>query len=185
MFRALKAIFWETAEIVLVALAIILPIRFFLVQPFFVRGQSMEPTFSDGDYLVIDEISYRFRQPQRGEVVVFKFPGKTQDFYIKRIIGLPGETVEIRAGKVRIYNQDHPSGFTLNEPYLSSNLQRDENMRPVRLGEDEYFVLGDNRRASYDSRRWGTLKKDHIIGRVWIRPWPPVEPFLFAAPEYE
>lgn len=183
MFRALKAIFWETAEIVLVAMAIILPIRYFLVQPFFVRGQSMEPTFSDGDYLVIDEISYRFREPERGEVIVFRFPGNERDFYIKRVIGLPGETVEIKAGKVRIYNSAHPSGLTLKEPYLPANLPTEGDLR-VRLGEYEYFVLGDNRRSSYDSRRWGTLKKKEIIGRVWIRPWPIGENFLFEAPQY-
>ena len=183
MFRALKAIFWETAEIILIALAIILPIRYFLVQPFFVRGQSMEPTFSDGDYLIIDEISYRFREPQRGEVIVFKFPDNPMDFYIKRAIGLPGETVEIKAGRVRIYNSGYPSGFALNESYLPANLQTDGDLR-VRLGEDEYFVIGDNRRSSYDSRRWGTLQKREIIGRVWIRPWPPAQPFLFEAPQY-
>lgn len=183
MFRALKAVFWETVEIILIAMAIILPIRYFLVQPFFVRGQSMEPMFSDGDYLVIDEISYRFREPERGEVIVFKFPGNERDFYIKRVIGLPGETVEIKAGRVRIASSDYPSGFALNESYLPANLQTDGDLR-VRLGEDEYFVLGDNRRSSYDSRKWGTLKKDEIIGRVWIKPWPVGQTFFFEAPQY-
>jgi signal peptidase I len=183
MFRTLKYLFWETVEVVLIALAIILPIRYFLMQPFFVRGQSMEPSFADGDYLIVDEISYRFRDPQRGEVVVFRFPGNERDFYIKRVIGLPGETVEIKAGKVRIYNNNHPLGFVLNEPYLPSGIQTDGNVR-VHLGNDEYFVLGDNRPFSYDSRRWGTLKRKDIIGRVWLRPWPIEPPFVFETPSY-
>ncbi len=183
MFKSLKSLFFEILEIVIIALAIIIPIRYFLVQPFFVRGQSMEPTFHDGDYLVVDEITYRFREPQRGEVVVFRFPGNPADFYIKRIIGLPGEIVEIKAGKIRIYNSDYPSGFLLEEPYLPRNLKTEGNVR-TQLGDNEYFVLGDNRGASYDSRKWGTVQRRNIIGRVWLRAWPPVEPFIFRAPAY-
>jgi signal peptidase I len=183
MPRAIKAIFWETIEIVLIAMAIILPIRYFLVQPFFVRGQSMEPAFHDGDYLVVDAISYRFREPERGEVVVLRTPDDLRDYYIKRLIGLPGEIVDIRNGRVKIYSPSHPAGFILNEPYLHPDMLTGGNVRRV-LGEDEYFVLGDNREASHDSRNWGTLKRGDIIGRVWIRPWPIGDQFLIEAPTY-
>lgn len=183
MLRALKPLLLETLEVVLIAMVIILPIRYFLVQPFFVRGQSMEPTFHDGDYLVIDEISYRFREPQRGEVVVFRFPGNPLDHYIKRLIGLPSETVQIQAGQVRISNAANPAGFILREDYLKPNMLTDGDLH-VRLGPDEYFVLGDNRVASYDSRRWGVLEAGKISGRVWIRPWPIGQQFLIGAPNY-
>lgn len=183
MFRQLKVFFWETAEVILISLAIILPVRYFLVQPFFVKGQSMEPTFADGDYLVIDEISYRFREPSRGETVVFRFPQDSSQFYIKRVLGLAGETVEIRGGVVRIFNQEYPNGFTLRESYLPRQERTEGDLR-VRLGPDEYFVLGDNRRASYDSRRWGSVSKQDIIGRVWLRPWPITQNAVFGAPAY-
>ena len=131
----------------------------------------MEPVFSDGDYLIIDEVSFRFREPDRGEVIVFRFPQAPSQFYIKRVIGLPGETVEIRDGKVRIYSAGDPSGFFLPEPYLAPGERTDGDLS-VKVGQDEYFVLGDNRQASYDSRRWGMVPKIDIIGRVWVRPWP-------------
>jgi signal peptidase I len=183
MFRTLKYLFWETVEVVLIALAIILPIRYFLMQPFFVRGQSMEPNYHDGDYLIVDEVSYRFREPERGEVVVFRFPANPRDYYIKRVIGLPGETIEIKAGRVKIYNALHPDGFILQESYLRPSLLTDGDIY-LKLGDDDYFVLGDNRIASYDSRRWGTLKRKDIIGRVWLRLWPLGQPILFEAPQY-
>lgn len=186
MARQIKIIFWETLEVVLVSLAIILPIRYFLVQPFFVRGQSMVPMFTNGDYLVIDEISYRFRTPERGEVVVFKFPKDTSEFYIKRIIGLPGETVEIRGGGVVISNASSPAGFSLDESYLPHGLRTEPKRQArVTLGAGEYFVLGDNRTSSYDSRDWGPVPRSDIIGRVWLRPWPLSDTVLFEAPLYE
>jgi signal peptidase I len=181
--KAIKSFILEVIEIFVISAAIILPIRYFLVQPFFVRGQSMEPMFSSDDYLVVDEISYRFREPKRGEVIVFKFPGNEKDYYIKRIIGLPGEIVEIKSGKVKIYNKDHPEGFVLNESYLPAGTTTEGDIRRS-LGDDEYFVMGDNRRASYDSRRWGAVKRREIVGRVWVRLWPLNHPFIFAAPEY-
>jgi len=131
----------------------------------------------------VDEVSFRFRPPQRGEVVVFRFPRRTSEFYIKRLIGLPGETVEIAGGKVRIYNDQFPAGFSLEENYLGPTA-RTEGFLRVTLGKDEYFVLGDNRQASYDSRRWGVLPREDIIGRVWLRPWPIPEATIFAAPNY-
>ena len=115
------AFIWETAKVVVVSLAIIIPIRYFLVQPFFVKGASMEATFDDGNYILIDEISYRFRDPARGEVVVFRFPEDKTQFFIKRIIGLPEETVEIKNDQIIIHNKQHPEGFVLNENPLGQS----------------------------------------------------------------
>lgn len=160
---------WEIIKIVIIALAIVIPIRYFLFQPFLVKGQSMEPNFEDGDYLIVDEISYRLRDPQRGEVIVFKSPQDLSQRFIKRIIGLPGETIEIKNGKVKIF-QDNQSQI-LDEKYLSFSVYTSGDIRVV-LGENEYFVLGDNRDFSFDSRRFGPLSAKKIIGRVFLRAWP-------------
>ena len=151
-FRETGDFLWETIKIVVVSLLIILPIRFFIIQPFFVRGESMHPSFGDKDYLIIDELSYRFDNPQRGEVIVFRFPQDPSQYYIKRIIGMPEETVEVKDGKVFIYNKDNPLGKELRERYLEESTSGD---MKIKLDDNEYFVLGDNRDASSDSRRWG------------------------------
>lgn len=174
---------WEITKIVIIALIIVVPIRYFLFQPFFVKGQSMEPNFENGDYLIIDEISYRFGDPQRGEVVVFKYPNNPSQRYIKRIIGLPGETIEIKNGQVMISNEKEEE--VLNESdYLSLSTFTSGNIEVI-LFENEYFVLGDNRAASSDSRRWGSLTRDDIIGRVFIRAWPLPALAKFEVPTYE
>src|SRR4030043_643725 len=162
---------WEIFKIFVVSLAIIIPIRYFLIQPFFVQGASMEPNYEDGQYLIIDEITYRFREPERGEVIVFKYPQNPSEFFIKRIIGLPGETLKISGSQIIIENESNPDGFILDE---SSYLKNIPNMgqETLILKNDEYFVLGDNRSASFDSRRWGALPKRDIIGKVWIKAWP-------------
>lgn len=131
----------------------------------------MEPSFEDGDYLLIDEISYRFNQPERGDVIIFRYPQDTSQFFIKRIIGLPEETMEIKNNKVIIYNKKTPQGFPLEEEYLSLNQQTLGDM-VVKLDDNDYFVLGDNRLQSSDSRRWGLVNKSLIVGRAFLRPWP-------------
>ncbi|MEK9174571.1 MAG: signal peptidase I [Patescibacteria group bacterium] len=176
-----KDFVWETIKIVVVSLLIILPIRFFIIQPFFVRGESMVPSFNDKDYLIIDEISYRFNKPQRGEVVVFRFPQEPSQYYIKRIIGLPEETVEIKEGLVKVYNRERPLGFELREKYLAENTPGDVK---IKLDDNEYFVLGDNRDASSDSRRWGPLGQHLIIGRAWLRIWPVSQAGEIQSPIY-
>lgn len=164
--------FWELIKVFLLAMVIIVPIRYFLVQPFFVRGASMEPNFYDGEYLVIDELSYYLRDVRRGEVIVFRFPNNRSQFFIKRVIGLPGETVRISDGGVVIESKDFLQGVILDESqYLSDNV-RTGGQTTTKLGEEEYFVLGDNRTASSDSRSWGVLTKDEIVGRAWIRAFP-------------
>ncbi len=168
-FKESGGFIWETAKVVALSLLIILPIRYFIIQPFFVRGESMIPSFNDKDYLIVDEISYRMGEPKRGEGIVFRFPQDPSQYYIKRIIGLPEETMEIKDGIIVIYNRDNPAGFTLKEPYLTETTTG--NVK-IKLDEREYFVLGDNRDASSDSRRWGPLYRHLIVGRAWLRVWP-------------
>ncbi|MBI4359150.1 MAG: signal peptidase I [Candidatus Nealsonbacteria bacterium] len=174
---------WEVAKIVIVALAIVLPIRYFIFQPFIVKGQSMEPNFQEGNYLIIDELSYRLRSPQRGEVVVFKYPYNPSQRYIKRIIGLPGETLEIRDEKVAIFDSDANEMILQENTYLPPGDTTLGNLR-LTLKENEYFVLGDNRLSSSDSRSWGVLPREKIIGRVLFRLWPPAEATEINLPAY-
>ena len=163
--------FIEVLKVAVVSLAIIVPVRYFLIQPFVVRGSSMETNFSSGDYLIIDEISYRFSQPQRGDTIVFKYPKNPAQYYIKRIIGLPGERVQISDGGVIVYNGAYPGGIELEEFYLAEEIKTPGNIDQT-LGSDEYFVLGDNRDASSDSRVWGPVPKKLIVGRSIVRLWP-------------
>ena len=180
--KGLFSFIWEMAKIVILAAIIVVPIRYFLFQPFFVKGASMEPNFETGDYLIIDEFSYRVRDPQRGEVVVFKYPNDPSQRYIKRIIGLPTETVIIDSGKVAVLDQW--GGRVLEESeYLSSSIYTPGDVQ-VTLEEDEYFVLGDNRVSSSDSRRWGPLAGEYIIGRALIRAWPFVALAKIEVPQY-
>ena len=156
----------------LVALGLALFIRFFIAAPYVVSGASMEPNFDNWHYLIIDRVSYRFETPQRGDVIVFDLPQDTSRSLIKRVIGLPGETVVLKGQSVTIVNAEHPDGFTLEEPYLdSANLGGSNNMT-VTLEKDQFFVLGDNRRVSADSRIWGTLPRKDIVGRVFLRLFP-------------
>ena len=169
---------WEIAKIVIIAAVIVIPIRYFLFQPFFVRGQSMDPNFENGDYLIIDEITYRFRGPERGEVIVFKYPQDPSNRFIKRVIGLPGEVIEIKDGKITI-NGD----LILNEEYLPSDLLTSGDIY-ITLEDGEYFILGDNRPYSFDSRRFGPLSEEYIIGRVFLRAWPINSISKFEVPAY-
>lgn len=173
----------ETAEVALVAIITVLVIRNFLVQPFLVSGASMEPNFSSGDYLLIDEITYAVREPQRGEVIVFHYPKDESTYYIKRIIGLPGETVGLDNGKITIFNNEFPNGFSLGENYLPVGTQTSSEKKII-LKNTEYFVLGDNRSASFDSRSWGNLDKKEIVGVVRLRLWPVNKVMAFERPVY-
>lgn len=177
-----KTFLIEVIKIVVLAAVIVLPIRYFLFQLFFVQGISMQPNFENGDYLIIDEITYRFRTPQRGEVIVFKYPKNPSQSYIKRIIGLPGETIEIKESRIMIVNGKGAQILDETE-YLSQDLETLGNIR-VSLSENEYFVLGDNRDFSFDSRRWGVLPREYIVGKVYLRAWPFVALAKFEAPSY-
>ncbi len=185
-------IFWEMIKVVLWVVLIIVPLRVFLVQPFFVQGASMEPNFEDKEYLIVNELGYKttnvgfnygqkdihfftvnpFKEMKRDEVVVFRYPKNPSVFYIKRIIGLPGEKIEISNNQVKISNWENPNGFVLNE---SAYLQAGEETmgeQTINLTDQEYFVMGDNRKYSSDSRSWGPVPVNDVIGKVILRAWP-------------
>lgn len=183
--------FFELVKIIIWSLIIIVPIRMFLFQPFFVKGISMETNFYDGEYLIINELGFKetkisiagkelftvenFRDFNRGDVVVFHYPNNPKDFFIKRLIGLPGEKIEIKSNRIKIYNNEFPDGFILDESdYLTENFQSTncEGKCVFELEEEEYFVLGDNRSHSSDSRSWGKLEQSFVVGRVLLRAWP-------------
>lgn len=172
---------WEVLEVALIALATVFLIRTFLVQPFLVSGASMEPSFSDGNYLLVDELTYRFREPKRGEVVVFKSPAG-DSYFIKRIIGLPGEEVQIKQGVVTVFTNDNQT-INLKEPYLLPGTRTAGDIE-FTLKTGQYFVLGDNRGYSFDSRSWGSLESEKIIGLVRLRLWPVNKVMAFEAPVY-
>ncbi len=176
----------ELFKVALCSFLAIFVIRYFLFKPFYVKGASMEPTFYEREYLIIDELTYRFQNPKRGEVVVFEPPNNSREFYIKRIIGLPGETVKFVSGDVIIFNSEFPKGYKLDESmYLQGNEKPNETI-VLKLGSDEYFVLGDNRLVSSDSRRFGPIKRNAVVGRVWLRGWPLDRVGLvFRTPKYE
>jgi signal peptidase I len=179
--QAVIEFFWEMIRVAVISLAIILPVRYFLIQPFYVKGASMEPNFFDHEYLIIDEISYRFNEPERGDIIVFKYPKDNKQYFIKRIIGLPGEHVRIDNDGVYI------NDIKLSENYLDSGT---ETLLPLRgygdvvLAQDEYFLLGDNRSQSLDSRVFGPITKNLIVGRTWIRGWPFNRITVFNSPSY-
>jgi signal peptidase I len=180
--------FLEMAKMFILALVIIAPIKMFVLQPFIVRGISMEPNFEESQYLVVDEFGYKntpiglfgktffniqpSKQFDRYDIVVFRAPNDKKEFYIKRVIGLPGETVEIENGVVTIYNNEYPEGRVLDESaYLPEGRKTNGSMK-VTLADDEYYVLGDNRGHSSDSRMFGPRNEDDMIGKVVLRAWP-------------
>jgi signal peptidase I len=163
---------WEIIKFALLALVIVIPIRTFIAQPFIVSGNSMVPTFENNEYLIVDEISYRIHEPERGDVIIFRYPKDPSKFFIKRIIGLPGETLTINGQKITVKNESHPEGFTVDEPYVKNQAT---NELTVTLPEGQYFVMGDNRSASSDSRVWGNVPEKNIIGRAFLRVLPIAE----------
>jgi len=176
---------FELVKVVVISLAIIIPVRYYLIQPFYVKGASMEPNFYDKEYLIIDEISYRFHEPARGDIIVFKYPRNPEEYFIKRVIGLPGERIQIKDGSAYVYNQENPLGVKLEEPYLpSGDRTYGLNEEIITLGASEYYVLGDNRNSSKDSRSFGPVDKSLITGRVLLRGWPFSRIDVFSAPQY-
>src|SRR3990167_1865452 len=163
--------YWkELIKLIFLSFLIVVPFRIYIAQPFIVDGASMDPTFTTGDYLIVDELTYHFKTPERGSVLIFKYPRDPRKSFIKRVIGLPGERISIANGKVTITNVEHPDGFLLDEPYVE--LSKKDNSDFI-LGAKEYFVLGDNRLASLDSRIWGPVPEKNIVGRPLIRFFPP------------
>jgi len=178
----------EMVRVLILACVIIIPVRVFLFQPFFVEGASMKPNFENGEYLVINEFGYKqtdvgvgdlsffrvkpFQELERQEVAVFRYPRNVEQYYIKRVIGLPGEAVEIKRGKVIVYNALHPDGYILDESsYLGPEVLT-KDMPRMEIATDQYLFMGDNRLFSYDSREFGPVGKDKVIGTVLLRAWP-------------
>ena len=175
--------FLELIKVVALAGVTIVLVRYFLFKPFYVKGASMEPNFYEKEYLIIDELSYRFHDPARGDVVVFRPPEDDKEFFLKRIIGLPGERVKVAEGQVIIYNKEHPEGITLDESYLPKSLITTGEQNTV-LSANQYFVLGDNRPNSYDSRRFGAIDRSAVVGRAWLRGWPFDRVQKFSTPSF-
>lgn len=174
----------EIIKVFFLAFIIIVPIRVFLFQPFFVQGASMEPNFENNQYLIINELGYKqtdidnlftihpFKEVQRQTVIVFRYPKNPSQFFIKRVIGLPGEKVQIKDGRVTIFNSANPNGLVLDErAYLSASVMTSGDMT-INLKDNEYFVMGDNRQYSSDSRSWGPVPEADVIGKVFLRAWP-------------
>jgi len=174
---------FEMVKIAVLAGITIGLIRYYLFKPFYVKGASMEPNFFEKEYLIIDELSYRFREPVRGEVIVFRYPENPKEYFLKRIIGLPGETVKISGGQILLYNQAHPEGISVDETYLPEEIKT-EGDRTIKIGDEQYFVLGDNRSNSFDSRRFGSISRSLIVGRAWLRGWPVTRAEIFEAPAF-
>lgn len=161
--------FTELLKFVLIAAVIVIPLRLFVAQPFIVSGASMDPTFHNGQYLIVDELSYRLTAPSRGDVIIFRYPKNTKEFFIKRIIGLPGETVKIRSGVVQVV-ETNGTDVVLDEPYVVNQGNGGDHTYAIPSGQ--YFVLGDNRPESSDSRTWGLLPASNIVGRAFLRLLP-------------
>jgi len=161
------AVVIELLQFIVIAVILVLGIRVYIAQPFIVSGDSMIPNFENGQYLIVDELSYHLRTPERGEVVIFKYPRDNSKFFIKRIVGLPGETIVVENQTVSIEKGDEAT--LLEEPYIKGKTFKDTRLE---LKENEYFVLGDNREASSDSRSWGAVREDLIVGRAFVRLFP-------------
>lgn len=160
---------WDLAGFAILAVIIVIPIRMFVAQPFIVSGSSMVPTFDNSDYLIVDELSYHLGDPERFDVVIFRYPKDPNKFFIKRIIGLPGEEVNIKGNQVTITNKDNEQGFAIDQPFVKNP---GNNTLTIKLGSDEYFVMGDNRSASSDSRYWGPVKRNLLVGKAFLRLLP-------------
>jgi len=161
--------FSELLKFALLALCIVLPIRLFVAQPFIVSGESMVPTFHNGEYLIVDELTYRFSEPERGDVVIFRYPKDPSQFFVKRVIALPGEVVRVSDSGIQVTTADGAS-VTLTEPYVTHS--GNGGTREYSVPKDEYFVMGDNRPESSDSRAWGFLPRKNIVGRALVRLLP-------------
>lgn len=189
-FRTIIQFFLEIAETAIMAILIFLALYLFLVRPHQVRGDSMLPNFHDGEYLLTEMVSYNLLRhpPVRGEVIVFRSPEQPNLDFIKRVVALPGERLKIQNGDVFIINSEHPEGFLFDESYLENGTVT-QGRRTIKEGEifstgDGYVVFGDNRERSSDSREWGVIRREDIIGNVWLRYWPPEVFALIKSPSY-
>lgn len=164
-----KESLWDIIKFVALALVIVIPIRLFIAQPFLVKGRSMDPTLEQRDYLIVDELSYHLREPKRGEVIIFRYPGNPKEHFVKRVIGIPGDTIQIINGTVTIITKEGKT-LLLSEPYVVNHSY--ESLEDIVVPEDSYFVMGDNRAESFDSRMWHFLPKKLATGRAFLRLFP-------------
>ena len=176
-------------ETIILAFVIFILIDNFVVQPHIVKGNSMLPNFHTSERIFTQKITYYFKPPERSDIIVFKYPLAPDREYIKRIIGLPGEELQIETGKVKVFNKEHPEGFLLKEAYLTTGMVTEpKNIIGVtakfKVPEDNYVVMGDNRPESSDSREWGAVPRKNIIGKVFLRYWPPSKLSLIAHAVY-
>ena len=186
MLEILKKIgqfFLDLIETIVMALAIFVVVYLFLFQPHQVKGNSMLPNFHDGEYILTDKVSYRFTGPQRGDVIIFKAPKNEEVDYIKRIIGLPGETIKIEGGYIYIDNQKLPETYIPSDFVSNAGSFLTEGAQYL-IPNERYFAMGDNRNHSSDSREWGTVKKEEIVGRAFLRYWPINEFGIVPKPAY-
>lgn len=160
----------EIFKFAVLAIVIVIPFRLYIAQPFIVSGASMSPTFSTGEYLIVDQLSYHLDTPHRGDVVIFRYPSDPSKYFIKRIIGLPGEIVTLANGETTITNPETNKKIVLNEEYLVTD-KTDDHLS-ITLSSTEYFVMGDNRSASSDSRVWGPVPRKNIVGKAFLRLLP-------------
>lgn len=171
-----KSLLRETLETVILAVLIFLVIRT-LVQNYRIEGQSMEPNFQHGQYLLVNKLAYRLGDYSRGDVIVFHYPNNPSQDYIKRVIGLPGDTIEFRDGVLMV------NGLNVAEPYDQVPIARDIQAQTVAPGF--LYVLGDNRPASSDTRTWGQLSQEFVIGKAWFAIWPVTDAGPVAHPPIE
>ena len=174
--------YWEISKFVFAVLIIVTPVRWFIAQPFLVSGASMVPTIDANEYLVVDKVSYHFHEPERGDIVIFQYPLDTSIYFIKRVIGLPGETVIVHNGGVVVRGVDG-SVRQLNEKYVVNAENMKKEMSTTTLAADEFFLMGDNRDASSDSRSWGPLPRKYMIGRALVSLYPLKDFGLFPGKE--
>lgn len=171
-----KGFLLDILETVAIAALIFFVIHTFIAQPHLVKGESMQPTYQDGEYILTNKIYNWIGEPARGDVVVFHSPEDAKTQFIKRIIALPGEKIKIADNKVTIYNDEHPEGKVLNESYLGNQTTVGDSYLDdgeiVEVPENSYFVMGDNRHYSYDSRSWGFVDESKIVGRAFFIYWP-------------
>ncbi|HEX4104400.1 MAG TPA: signal peptidase I [Candidatus Paceibacterota bacterium] len=184
----------EVLEVAVIAVVAVFIVRTYLVQPFLVSGSSMSPNFSNGDYVLVDELTYHLRPPERGEVIVFHDPQDYATYFIKRVIGLPGEKLVIKNNGITVYNAANPNGLLLDESYLPSGTPvgpgdctggiLTADTCTYQLASSTYLTLGDNREFSFDSRDWGPLPAANIVGLVRVRLWPLNAITVFTPPKY-
>lgn len=184
LLKRIGVFFLDIIQVIVFAVAIFLFVYLLILQPHKIKGASMMPNFPDGEYLLTDKVTYRFQEPERGDVIVFQPPNsRSGEEFIKRIVGIPGDTIAIRENKVYIDNEELEESY-IPEDVLTIGGAFVSGGKGIIVPTESYFVLGDNREHSSDSRSWGFVEKEKITGRAWLVYWPPSEAGVIRSPEY-